>query len=135
MLDGAIMRTNPTAHGSAGVPTGIIPKQNQNRLAEGVNLLASPGQELNRDGTQRPTLDEAQQHFFGGKLLRDDPAQQEAVTGQSFGFRITFRFALFDQPQGLLLIRPTRQAGLRKAAPPRLILKAPDPATALGQGD
>jgi hypothetical protein len=35
----------------------------------------------------------------------------------------------------VLLVTPTRDARLGKAAPPGLILEGPDPAVALGQGD
>lgn len=87
-LDGAIVVTKPSADDGAGVPAGIIPNQDQNRLAKGGDLLTSPSQELNGDGTHGTTLDKAQEHFFADGLLGWPPAQQHPIAGQCFGVSI-----------------------------------------------
>lgn len=132
-FDRSIMFSNPSPHSFAGVPAGIIPNHCQNRFAQFLDFLAGPLQELDRNATHRPTINEAQEHFLKPQIICCHPAQQHAITSQGFGIRVIFLFGLFHQSHRLFFFTPTRQVGLGKAAPPSFVLKAPHPAILLCQ--
>jgi len=81
------------------------------------------------------TIHEAQKHFLYPQILGGHPAQQDTITSQGLGVRVTFLFGLLHQSQRLFFFTPTRQVRLSKPAPPGFILEAPNPTILLSQGD
>ena len=105
---------------STDVPAGVVPHQQERRLALGSQAVAAPGQELGGAGTDRAAIDEAQPDLVDG-------GQEQAIAGQRLGVGIILRDRLFDQPQGLARLSPGVQGRPCQAAPPRLVLKAEGP--------
>jgi len=62
-VDNTIMFTNPSTHSLAGVPTGIVPDHGLNRLAQFLDFLAAPLQELNGNAAHRSSIHETQNNF------------------------------------------------------------------------
>src|SRR5215510_152430 len=121
-LDLLIMLTDPLSHSLTAMPGGIIPNQGQHMLAEGLDFVAQPGQEILGEGADRPPVHKAQPDLLGFIF-----AHQEAVTSQRFGLLVRGGFNLLNQAQGLFLLCPGIQLGLLKTTPPRFIFKAQHP--------
>jgi len=126
-FDVPVMLAEPLPHGVAAVPRGGVPHPQQGGFPHSGQLGADPAQEGARCLTPRPCDQEAQPHVLlaharGGPLL-----DEQAITGQGFGVRISGRRGLLDEVQGLVRRGPGRQRGLRQATPPRLSFKAHRP--------
>src|SRR5687768_12174192 len=78
-LDLLIVGTNPGAHVLGEVPGSVVPDQEPEALAEGGEFVGGPVEELGRDGTDRPTGDEAEPDLLwqGGRVSRT--REQETV--------------------------------------------------------
>src|SRR5258706_2235227 len=127
LLDQAVMRADLVADLVADVPGGIVPDQQQRRLAGGVELAAAPVQVVDGDGADRPTVNESEPHLVGGRRVGRVRAHQQPVAGQRLGVRIVLRDRLFDQPELVIRLDPGLKAGPRQPTPPDLVLKAQGP--------
>src|ERR1043165_6165591 len=65
LLGAAVVFLEPAAYPLADVPGGVIPDQQQRRLAFGGQLLTDPAQEVLGDLADRATVHETQQHPAG----------------------------------------------------------------------
>ena len=77
----AIVLSNPSPDGGAGMPRGIIPDQDPGGLASRVQPGTGPSQELGREGRDGAVCDKAQPD-----VLRIGP--HHAVAGQRLGLGI-----------------------------------------------
>ena len=127
LFDSAIMVTDPSTHSFAGVPTGVVPNHCQNRLVQFLNFLAAPLQKLNGDTAHWSSINETQKHFLEPQIIACHPSQKDAIASQGFWVRVIFLLGLLYQSQRLPFLTPARQFRLGKAAPPGLVLKAPNP--------
>lgn len=126
----AIVRAEPLPDVLALVPGGIVPNQEQRRDALSCQPLATPSQEVGRDGTDRATVHEAQQHLVR-VLLR--PAHQHAVTGQRLGVRIVVGLLQLLKPKLGVGVDPAVLLRLGEPAPPDLVGKANRPCRVIGR--
>src|SRR5579859_396753 len=132
LLDLPVVLANPAPHRPAEVPGGVIPHQQPDRDVLLFQLPTAPLQELGGHPAHRTTRDEAQPDL----LWLGFSAQEQAVTGQRFGIRISGCDRLLDQVQGLVWLAPGMQGGLGESTPPGLILVAQRPVrVCLGQAD
>ena len=123
LLDGAVVLADPGSYGAADVPGGIVPHQQQGRLAQGGDLLTAPGQEQRRQRADGLALSEAQPDLLRALGL----SCQQAITGQRLGVGVIVSDRQFLQPQRCIGLRPAMTVGLRGSAPPRLVLEAQHP--------
>src|SRR5215208_598569 len=127
-LDGPIVLPDPGADRLADVPGGIVPDQQQGRLAGRLQLGTAPGQELGRDPADRPPVDEPQPGRLVRRAIRPlPPADQQPVAGQRLGVGVILRDRLLDQPQRPVQLGPGVQGRARQATPPDLVLESEDP--------
>src|SRR5215210_1734729 len=132
----AIVVADPRADLVADVPGGVVPAQEQGRLAGGVERAAAPRQVVDRDGADGPAVDEAQPDLVSRLLVGRVGAQQQAVAGQRLGVRVALRDRLLDQPQPVVLRDPGPEAGPGQPAPPDLVLEPQRPGrVSRGQAD
>jgi len=132
-FDSPIMCSDPGTHSFAGMPTGIVPNHCQNRLVQLLNFLAAPLQKLNGDAADWSSIHETQEHFLESQFIACHPSQKNAIASQGFWIRILFLLGLLYQSHRLSFLTPARQVRLGKAAPPSLVLKAPNPTMLLCQ--
>jgi hypothetical protein len=123
--------TDPGPDFGAAVPGGVIPDQQQGRLAVRLESVAAPGQELGGDRTDRTAVDEAQPDVFVPAASWRGRPDQQAVAGQRLRVRIVLGNRLLDQAQRPVVVGPGMQARGRQPAPPDLVLEAQRP---LGMG-
>jgi hypothetical protein len=123
-----VMGLDPGPHPLAGVPTGVVPDQQQGPLPFRGQASADPAQEVFRHLADRPAVHEAQQHPAG-------VVPQQAVAGQRLGVRIRLVGRALLQVPGFV-VRPGVQRRLGQAAPPGLVQVTHDPVrVAFGQPD
>jgi hypothetical protein len=130
-LDLAVVRVEPGRDRLAEVPGGIVPDEEQGRLTALGQLPTTPVEELDRDGTDGPSVHEAQPEVL---LLaewvlwgRGGGAQQKPIAGQGFGVGIVFGDRLLGEVQRLVRGRPAVQGRLGQATPPGLVQKPERP--------
>ena len=121
LLDLSVMRADSGTHLLAYVPGSVVPNQNQNLLADPLELLAAPLQEAGGYGAHRTAIHEAQPCPFR-------PRQEEPVTGESLGVWIIFDDRLLHQTRGLPLLASAVQRGQSQQAPPGFVLETHHPA-------
>lgn len=119
-FDRAVVLTQPVADGGAVVPRGVVPDQQQRRLARLGQPSAAPGEEVGRGGADRAALDEAHPDRFWFR-------QQQPVAGDGLGIRIVFGDRLLDQPQWVADRFPPGQGGLADPAEPDFIFEPERP--------
>src|SRR4051794_22915369 len=119
-LDPAVVGPDPGPHLPADVPGGVVPDQRQHPDAVGRELAGHTGEEGAGDGTDRPSLDEPQQH-----PLR--PRQPEAVTGERFRLGVVAAGRVQAQAERLAR-RPGVQGRLRQSREPDLVREPEGPA-------
>src|SRR4051812_1887126 len=117
LFDLAVMQAEPAPDLAAYVPTGVVPDEKQDLLADRFELLAAPPEELGRYGTDGPSVHEAQPRVA-------DLWQVESVAGDSLGVEIVFGERLLDEAHRPSFFGPTAQGGQSQPAPPALLLEA-----------
>ena len=127
VLDPAVVLLDPGADFLADVPGGVVPDQQQRRLARRPQPGAAPGEILGRERADRAAVDEAQPGLLLPAARPIRPARQQPVAGQRLGVRVALGDRPLDQPQRPIPRRPRGQRGLRQAAPPDLALEAEGP--------
>lgn len=120
----AVVSAKPVPHVLARVPRGVVPHQEQGGHALTCQSLATPGQEVGCDLTERAAGHKAEQHLVG--VLRW-PTHQNAVTGQGLGICIVFAALQLLELKLGIVICPAVLLGLCESAPPDLVGKAERP--------
>src|ERR687897_3080773 len=115
LLDAAIVLSEPSPYLFGDVPRSVIPDEQQDLLADLLELLQAPSEKLNGYGTHRPAVDETQPR------LPVDLGQIESVAGDGLRLGIVFGDRLLEEAQRLSLLAPTLQSGQGQPAPPALI--------------
>ena len=131
----AVVFSYPTSHLLADVPRRVVPYQSQHSLVHRRQLFATPLKELDSDVTDGTSVYKTQQHALVQRPVCFHPAQQQTITRQRFVIWVVCSLGALNQAQSLPRFNPCRQVGLRKTAPPSLILKAPSPSLLLRQRD
>src|SRR5262249_6944261 len=119
LLGTPVVLADPAPHALTDVPGGVVPDQQQRRLAFGRQLRTDPGQKVLGALADRPTLHEPQQHPVRVRA-------QQPVATEGLGIGIVFVLLRLDQAQRFV-VGPGVQVRRRQAAPPGLIQKAQHP--------
>ena len=127
LLDLMIVPPQPGTDELGVVPGGVVPHQQHGALAARRGLCGAPRQDVDRDGADRPAVDEAQPEFLGTAPVSVPGAGQEPIAGHRFGVGVVARDRLRDQPQGPALILPGMEGRMGQATPPHLVLDAEHP--------
>src|SRR5215207_4637143 len=129
LFDSAVVGTEPTPHLFGDVPTGVVPDENENLLANGFQLSHAPLQKARRYRRNRPPVHEPDPPPI-------ESGQVESVT--AYGFRSFAGVVLGDRPldeaRGLALLGPGVERGQGHPAPPALLQEAHRP-LGVGSGD
>ena len=86
-------------------------------LAQSLEFLAAPREELRRYGTHGPIIDEPQPHVA-------ESGQVESVTGYGLRLGVVLGDRLLDHARGLALLGEGAQSGQRHPAPPAFVQEA-----------
>jgi hypothetical protein len=126
LLDPLVVSPDPGPDLGADVPGGVVPDQQQGRLAVGLELGATPGQELGGERADRAAVDEAQPDVLPPAAARRGRPDQQAVAGRRLRVGIVFGDRLLDEVEWPV-VGPGVQARGRQPAPPDLVLEAQGP--------
>src|SRR5215204_2564220 len=122
LFDSAVVGTEPTPHLFGEVPTGVVPDENENLLANGFKLSHAPLEKALRYPRNRPPVHEPDPPPI-------ESGQVESVT--AYGFRSFAGVVLGDRPldeaRGLALLGPGVERGQGHPAPPALLQEAHRP--------
>jgi hypothetical protein len=99
LLDLLVVGTEPGPDLGADVPGGVVPDQQQGRLAVCLESAAAPGQELGGDRADRAAVDEAQPDPLLPAAARRGRPDQQAVAGQRLRIGVVLGDCLLDQAQ------------------------------------
>ena len=120
-LDLTIVRPDPATRRAADVPGGIVPEEHQNPDAISRELLGGKSEKGAGDGTDRPPLDETEQHPCAGR-------QPEAVAGQCLRLGVVTLGGTQGEAEWSARFRPGMHGWLRQAREPDLVGEAERPA-------
>ena len=128
LFDPLVVFPEPGPDGLADVPGRVIPDQQQGGLSRGVQLLATPVQEVRADGADWTSIHKAEQHLIGRLAVVAQPhASQQSIAGQCLGIRIVLGTGLFDQAHRGVVGLPGVQVRCGQPAPPDLVAEAQHP--------
>ena len=112
-LDPLVMGLDPGPYGAAHMPGGIVPDDQERLFAVVGHPCSQPPEKLGRDQTDRPPVDQAEQHGLG-------VSTPQARAGECCGLGIMPVRRVLDQAQGVTVC-PGLQVGVGQAAPPDFI--------------
>jgi len=112
-LDPLVMSPDPGPDGAADVPGGVVPDQQERRLAIVGPPCSQPPEKLGGHQTDWPPVDNADQHGLG-------VGPQPAIAGERFGFGILPVRRVLDQAYGVTVCPGMQRRG-GHAAPPDFI--------------
>jgi hypothetical protein len=119
-----MVETDPRADRLTCLPRGVIPDAQQGGDAVRRQAVAAPGQKVGRHGADGAPRHTPEPQLLG---LRQQPADQQPITGQGVRSEIALGTRQFLEPGDRLRLLPTRLRGLRQATPPDVIGKAEGP--------
>src|SRR5215213_10169405 len=106
LFDFSVMPSEPASDLPGDVPGGVVPDEEQNLLADLLELLHAPLKELGRYATDGPSVHESQPRIV-------DLWQVESVAGYGLRLGIVFGDRLLNEAKWLALLAPTAQGGQR----------------------
>jgi hypothetical protein len=130
LFDLLIVLAYPALHGSAAVPGGVVPDQQQGGEALCREASGTPRQKRDGDGTDGAPRDKPEPHVVG---LGQPWPHQQAITSQGFRSRIVRRWGQLLQLGRVLSLGPAALVRLGQAAPPDFVAKPQRP-RGVGQG-
>src|SRR5215212_5023021 len=114
-------------HRFGDVPTGVVPYENENLLANGFELSHAPLEKARRYRRNRPPVHEPDPRPI-------ESGQVESVTAYGFRLGIVLGDRPSDEARGLALLGPGVERGQGHPAPPALVQEAHRP-LGVGSGD
>src|SRR5215204_2199410 len=127
LFDSAVVGTEPTPHLFGDVPTGVVPDENENLLANGFELSHAPLEKARRYRRNRPPVHEPDPPPI-------ESGQVESVTAYGFRLGVVLGDRPLDEARGLALLGPGAEGGQGHPAPPALVQEAHRP-LGVGSGD
>jgi len=124
------VQPNPGTNLLTLVPRGVVPDQQQAVDALRCQPLARPRQKVDRDRTDWPPTDKAQQHLVD--LLRS-AAQQQPIAGQRLGIAVILGSFEFLEVCKSVGVAPAMLIWLGQSAPPDFIGEAERPGRVIGR--
>src|SRR5215210_3524660 len=126
LLDSAVVSSEPAPDLPGDMPARVVPDEEPNLLADLFELLQAPLKELDRYGTDGPSVNEAQPRIAN---LR----QVESVAGDGFRLGVVFGDRLLNEAHRLALLGEAAQGGQSHSAPPALIQETHRPGFGIGR--
>src|SRR4051812_21403681 len=120
LFDLAVMLAEPAPNLAAYVPTGVIPDEEQDLLADCLEFFAAPRKEAGSYPAHGSTIHEPQPRLV-------EPWQIESVAGDGLRIGIVLGDRLLDEAHRLSLLGPATQGGQSQPTPPALVLKTCGP--------
>src|SRR5215204_1859749 len=105
LFDSAVVGTEPTPHLFGDVPTGVVPDENENLLANGFELSHAPLEKARRYRRNRPPVHEPDPRPI-------ESGQVESVTAYGFRLGVVLGDRPLDEARGLALLGPGVERGL-----------------------
>src|SRR5918995_1351426 len=127
LFDSAVVGTEPTPHLFGDVPTGVVPDENENLLANGFELSHAPLEKAPRYRRNRPSVHEPDPRPI-------ESGQVESVTAYGFRLGVVLGDRPLDEARGLALLGPGVERGQGHPAPPALVQEAHRPGVGIGLG-